>query len=330
MMTYPAARRLIVPILCAVMLGMGLGALPARAQAPIRAAKMSVALWPEFDRPGVLVIYHGILAPDVPLPTTITFAVPAEAGAPSATAGVDESGLYHYRQYTTVVQGDQLLVSYSLPYREFQLEYYIDPLAGQGADKAFDFTYRADFPIDSFSFRVQEPSGATGMTTEPEQASVSEESGLPARVIPIGALEAGEEATVSVRYHREETRLSAEILGAPTPSPVQFEDAPQADAGGGISDTALIIGAVIIAAGLVGAAWIWTSSSGRGRQGGQAGRAPERTRHAKASAQSAARRTGEKGARPAEPSGTGRFCHQCGHALRESDKFCPQCGTPRR
>ncbi|MGQ9518017.1 MAG: hypothetical protein ACUVT1_12190, partial [Anaerolineae bacterium] len=232
-----------------IILGM---ALPVQAQTPVRLDEMSVALWPEYDRPGVLVIYSGTMAGDVALPVTITFAMPA-AGSLSATAGVDEQGNFRYRKYELRTQGDRILVSYSLPYRRFQMEYYLDLLAGQGSDKEFTLTYQADYPVQDFRFEVQEPLGASAFQTDPAAGSVITESQLPLHLVPVGALAQGQSAGVTVRYHREERRLSAEILGVPTPGPAEFEDVPRA-AGEGIPTTIILAGA-LVAVGLAAGAW---------------------------------------------------------------------------
>lgn len=300
--------------------------LPVQAQAPVRLDEMSVALWPEYDRPGVLVIYSGTLAEDVPLPVTITFAIPASVGTPSATAGVDDLGNFRYRKYELRTQGDRVLVSYSLPYRRFQMEYYIDLLAGQGSDREFAFTYQADYPVRDFRFEVQEPLGASGFQTEPAAGSVVTEAQLPLHRIPIGALEQGQSASVTVRYHREERRLSAEILGVPTPGPAEFEDVPRA--GGGISTTtAIILGGALAAVGLALGLWMWARSRTPAGASRQARRYAER-------------RKGERGmkeplSRPAaapkpKPSDVVGYCHQCGRPLKRDEIYCPNCGTRRK
>ena len=137
------------------------------AQDTITISELNVALWPEYDKAGVLVIYTGSLSPDVQLPADVTFAMPADAGKPAATAGIDAQGNYRYRQYEAVVESDTLFVSYSLPYRSFQFEYYYDPLGGQGVDRQFDFTYRADYTVDSLTLEIQEPSGSSDFSTNP-------------------------------------------------------------------------------------------------------------------------------------------------------------------
>lgn len=301
-------------------------ALPVQAQTPVRLDEMSVALWPEYDRPGVLVIYSGTLAEDVPLPVTITFAIPASVGTPSATAGVDDLGSFRYRKYELRTQGDRLLVSYSLPYRRFQMEYYIDLLAGQGSDKEFTFTYQADYPVRDFRFEVQEPLGASGFQTEPAAGSVVTEAQLPLHLVPIGALEQGQSASVTVRYQREERRLSAEILGVPTPGPAEFEDAPRA--GGGIpTTTAIVLGGSLIAVGLALGLWMWTRSRVPAGASRQARRYAER-RTAGRKAKRASRRPAA--APKPKPGDVVGYCHQCGRPLKRDEVYCPNCGTRRK
>ncbi len=301
-------------------------ALAVRAQTPVRLDEMSVALWPEYDKPGVLVIYSGTLAEDVPLPVTITFAMPAAVGTPSATAGVDDLGNFRYRKYELRAQGDTVLVSYSLPYRRFQMEYYIDLLAGQGSDREFTFTYQADYPVRDFRFEVQEPLAASAFQIEPAAGSVITEAQLPLHLIPVGALDQGQSANVTVRYHREERRLSAEILGLPTPGPAEFEDAPRA--GGGIpTSTAVILAGALAAVGLAVGAWIWTRAQASAGTSRQARRYAERRKKDRVPPEPPRR----PAAAPKPPqSDVIGYCHQCGRPLKRDEIYCPNCGTRRK
>jgi hypothetical protein len=321
----------LLPILV-VLVGLLMGPATVLAQSEITVSEMSVALWPEYDKPGVLVIYSGSLSPDVRLPVDITFSIPASAGKPSATAGVDDTGTYRYRQYQTVQEGDSLLVSYNLPYRRFQLEYYYDPLSGhgQGNDKQFVYTYAADYAVDSFSLEVQEPGESEGFVIDPPADSQTVEMQLPLNLIQVGPLAAGDEASVTVSYHKASTALSAEALGVPTPGSVEFEDAPRQGSG---SQSTLIIG--IVAAGVIAiviALVLWS----RAQQ--------KKTSLSRQARRKATRKTGGKPApqRVREPaSGVGNrrssdgnqitgYCHQCGRALKADEHFCPGCGTARK
>ncbi|HJS30103.1 MAG TPA: hypothetical protein VJ768_10805, partial [Anaerolineales bacterium] len=62
----------------------------ARAQAEVTLEEANIALWPEYDRPGMLVIYRITLSPTVALPAALEFNIPAAAGVPNAVA---ETGL---------------------------------------------------------------------------------------------------------------------------------------------------------------------------------------------------------------------------------------------
>lgn len=302
--------------------------LPASAQDQITLSELSVSLWPEYDAPGVLVIYRGTLAPDVKLPVDITFAIPASAGKPSSTAGIADAGSFRYRQYRVGEQGNELLVSYNLPYRRFQMEYYYNPLTGQDAERSFEYTYQADYAVDRLSLEVQEPSGSSDFQTVPPADTRSVDAQLPLHVVQVGALTQGESAGVKVQYHKEDTTLSAQVLGAPTPSTVQFEDAPlQA---GSLSTQTVIIAAAVLLLLAIGGFLMWSRAQKKAPLTRQARRHAAR----KAGSRNEARPSRQPRPDPAAASGsrvavTG-YCHQCGRALQADERFCPACGTQRK
>ena len=318
---------LFTSIVFILLLSFGVGTVPVHAQSDITLSEMSAAIWPEYDKPGVLVIYNGTLSPDVRLPVEIIFAIPASIGGPSATAGVDDQGSFRYRQYQMVLQDDELLVSYNLPYRRFQFEYYYDPITGQGQDRLFDFTYRADYAVEAFTFEVQEPTGSVDFSTIPPAGSTVTEGQLPLRVIDIGPLDAGASAGVTVSYRKEGTRLSAEIIGVPTPSSVQFEDAPRQ---GVETQTLIIIVAVAaIILTIVGLA-IWSRSRQRAFRSRQVRRHTARKSGTKPAAQPPQRLKRERVAQHTDSAPVTGYCHQCGRALKKDETFCPGCGTRRK
>ena len=58
----------------------------AQAQEAPRFETLTIDLWPEYDRPSMLVIYKGELSPAVSLPAEVTLRMPVEAGAPAVVA----------------------------------------------------------------------------------------------------------------------------------------------------------------------------------------------------------------------------------------------------
>jgi hypothetical protein len=214
-------------------------------------------------------------------------------------------------------------------------------LSGQGTDRQFDFGYRADYAVDSFTLEVQEPSGSTDFVTNPPADTRTVEAQLPLNVIEMGPLAAGEVAGVTVSYHKESTALSAEVLGVPTPSSVAFEDAPQERSG---SQSLLIIAIVtVVVIGIVVGLVIWSRNRQQVPMNRQARRAAER----KTGTKSPRKPVREPTPRPAKerfdatpaPRSTGErsdaapvtgYCHQCGRALKADERFCPACGAARK
>ncbi len=56
----------------------------AHGQAAVSLERVEVAVWPEYDRPGALVIYRIAIAPATTLPASLSFTLPAAVGVPNA------------------------------------------------------------------------------------------------------------------------------------------------------------------------------------------------------------------------------------------------------
>ena len=303
-------RRLWGLALVLMLLVAGLSTATAYAQEPVRLKSLKVSLWPEYDKQGVLVIYHGELANDVNLPVTLRFLIPKSAGGPAATAGVDAGGQYRYRQYELADAGDYLAVTYTNPYREFQFEYYYDPLVITETLRTFAYTFQADYAADSVAVEVKQPSGAQNLTLTPVATETDTDfDNLPLQRYTLGASEAGQTFELSAQYEKTDPRLSSEIMGLPTPSTVQFEDVPKE---GTNAVAYVLLGA---AGALLLGAVIYAVTQGRG--------------HPKPAPVSSARPKPPKKAKQtrAANSRAVSYCHKCGARLRPGDLFCAKCGA---
>ncbi|MEM7033457.1 MAG: hypothetical protein AAF629_28150, partial [Chloroflexota bacterium] len=78
----------IIPLIIACLLILSINA-PANAQAKIELERLSIEIWPEFDRPSTLVIYRGSLAESVPLPALVQFHLPKYLSELNAAASFD-------------------------------------------------------------------------------------------------------------------------------------------------------------------------------------------------------------------------------------------------
>jgi len=303
------------------------GALPAGAQSPVTITSMNIALWPEYDKPGVLVIYTGRLPDDVKLPAQLTFAIPLSSGGPSSTATIDPQGQYRYRKYTVATQGDQILVSYDTPNPAFQFEYYYDPFAGQGAERKLDYTYRADYAIGLLTLEVQQPAAAADLQMTPAATSSKKGSdGLTLYTLSLGQLAAGQTTALSLTYRNADQKLSSEILGLPTPSNVPFENATQNTPSRLPTSTVIIIVAAVVAVAVVIGLYVWSNARRQVVVVAQ----PSATRKAGKKGRAGANRPTAGPAGAPKVGGSTSYCHQCGRGLKPDEQFCPACGTRRK
>jgi hypothetical protein len=284
---------------------------PGLAQEMPELSSLEIALWPEFDRSDMLVIYQGFLAPETALPVAVEFRIPARVGEPTAVAYVDESGQRFNQQYTTRIEGDERVVSFELATQGFQLEYYDTlPVDDQGR-REYTFGYVADYPITLLSLEVQVPPTAENFQMDPPADSVVPEAdGLTYHVAQVGALEQGESKRWTLGYDKANADLTVSSQG-----PSQPTQAPQPTTqGGGDSSTVLLFLVAFLGLVAVGAGAFWLGQ----RTQPAAGRGSSSSRSQK-------RRGGGR-------SGGGRviFCHKCGAHLRSDSDFCHKCGAAVR
>ena len=259
-------------------------------------SSLSIAIWPEYDRPEVLVIYWGEFAPDVALPVPVRWRIPAAAGAPSAVAGVDSQGNKLNQSYTSQVEGDWLVLSFELSTRAFQIEYYA-PYVTTGEERSFAFTYPGDYPVTAFSLEAQAPRTAQSFALEPAAASPRQgEDGLTYYQVQGLSLAQEESRSWTVRYAKSDSTLSlSQTL------PLEATAAVPAGASGGEgSSTVWIFLIAFIALVAVGAGAFWL---------------------------------GRRATGPASSEGVEAelaFCHVCGARLPKDARFCPKCSAPVR
>lgn len=295
------------------------------AQEPVGLDTLTISLWPEYDREGVLVIYRGTVAAGTPLPATLRFRVPKTMAGLGGTAGVDAQGEFHYYKPSVRDLGTAWEVQYTTPYPTFQFEYYDGALQVEGEARVYTFTYPALYPVAVLALEAQEPAGAEGFATEPAGGLADDSlgSGLKVRRWVVGAAEADQPLTFRLEYRKADPRLSAEILGLPTPGTSPYEDVLKERTAGGASGLILAGLAAIAVGGVLAVVYFgWLRPRQRAakpapRPRSQRRRTPRRREEPRAASRTA-------------PSVPARFCHQCGAELGAEDRFCPQCGARRK
>lgn len=309
MTAFPLRRAIVGLLLAAVIVA---AAPPgAAAQAIDRAEAITVALWPEFDRPETLVILRVTLPADVPLPTTVRIPIPPDAPPLTAVAYRDPAdGLVnatYQRQEGTAAD----IVMIETAARELQLEYY-EPLTTDGDSRSLAFTWPGGMPTGSFVFEVQQPAGAEAFEITPPATSAAPDSlGITYHRIDLGAQAGDEQPSVEASYRNPTGELTAASM------PPEVPLAPPSASAGGAPSLSSILPWLLLGAGivLIGGGVIYYF---------RVVRAPEpssRARH---------RRAREGRAERTEVDASPVFCHNCGTQASATDRFCRMCGTALR
>ena len=288
--------------------------LPAVAQGELQIPQASLRLWPEYDDPGVLVIFAGKFADTASFPQTVVFPVATGARNIQATVNDATQGLLTQKWQ---MEGNK--VSYALPQPGFQLEYYMDrPPSGDKRDIVY--TFEAPYAIKSLEIAVQQPARATDFSMTPSASStVTGTDGLVYHLINLENLAAGAKRDIAVSYVKADSGLTSPQLAFTNTTPVAPSDAPVAPQPQPTTQTSwlplLLIGVGLLALIAIAVYWFLT----------QRRPAPP----VKAVRPTITRVPNQPAMRPA-PAAATAFCTQCGHGLRPADRFCAQCGAPRK
>jgi hypothetical protein len=302
-----SSLRLLIILAAALLLAIPM---TAAAQAVDQAQTISVALWPEYDRSEVLVIYRVTLLAGAPQPATVNLLVPPDAPALTAAAYRSASGELVNASYTRTEGSQADTVTVEAPGTEIQIEFYL-PLQITGDARQFSFTWPGGFGTQKFEYEIQQPVGATAMEVAPTATSTTTDAlGLTYHLVDLGSQTAADQPKVSFTYNKTTSQLSVDALGGATalatPTPASR---PPLDVRSFLPWLLLIAGLALIAGGVI--YFLRTRSDDR----------PIRPRHRPSRA--AAESDDRVDASPV-------FCHNCGTQATATDRFCRQCGAALR
>jgi len=295
--------------LFATLIGLWLaGFLPVYAQTPVSFSKLEVDLWPEYDKPETLVVYHIFLESGTALPANLMLSIPAAAGDPAAVAVRNADGQLYNVAYNRIVNGQVAQIAFSSSVTEIQFEYYDPGLVKNGAQRSYTYQWTGEYAVRSFVVQVQQPSLATHLQITPSLGKGSPgEGGLVYYSTELGSLQVQQQASISFTYQKSDDTLSVQsgkvgpvsAVDATTPGRATF----------GMTWIYVLSGAAIL---LIsgGGFWYWRTNQ----------RKPEPVR----------RRHVAYREKPTQPSSDTIYCHQCGKKASMGDVFCRSCGMKLR
>jgi len=274
-------------------------------------ASVQIDIWPEYDQPSVLVIYHISLAPTTSLPADLRMRIPAEVGRPYAVAMQDPAGLYNLN-YEINAAGEWIEISFQTPVPDFRIEYYDPRLDLSTSNRSFLFRWPGDYPVENLSLSIQKPPTATNMTFKPHLGSGrTGDDGLIYFNDMAGAFDAGTTYDLAVSYTKPDDQLTS----ASQFQPVRPQGPINANTDGRIAldqVLPLALGGLSLLLILAGGIWYWRT-----------GRTPRAVQNRAAHHRSRIRRRADF----QTEGGESVFCQQCGKKANQGDIYCRACGT---
>jgi hypothetical protein len=281
--------------------------------APARGSAASIAvlhvdIWPEHDDPRVLVIYRGQLSADAALPYTLTFTIPpsgqVNAAAYRSSDGALLSTDYRYRQ-----DGDRLEVTFSIPTRAFQFEYYAELLVGRPR-RSLVAEVVVPLPVETMRVAVEQPLRATAFTlSPPAEGTTTTAAGLTHHLYTVGRWPAGKVWRVRATYEKTDDVPSLPRASAPVGQPPSGTLVPATTASLWWWAAAVL---AVLGVGALAAFWV------------EQRRAARRSSPRPAPGEAASRKNRRRSVAPAP------VCAHCGFRARPGDRFCSRCGRPLR
>jgi hypothetical protein len=290
----------------------------AHAQSSTTFDSLDIALWPEFDKPAMLVIYRANLPANVQFPVSVSLPIPAGV-QPNAVAQGDADGRLVDVDYTLVQEAGRAMVNLQVTSQLVWLEFYQD-LQLNGSKRTFDFQWPGGLAIPSLSIEVQDPPGISGLTLSPPSTDeVVGEYGLTYKQLSLGSVGVSDQRTIRVSYTKVGEGLTVDSLQQ-TPLPSSTEpiagSAPEPDK----IVTWGAVGLVVILVVVIGTLYfrVWRTPPKE---------RPPRRRH-----RSKSKSFEEPMAPPEQKVGDSAplFCHECGTQAGPQDRFCRSCGTRLR
>lgn len=277
-------------------------------QNEIELSKMVINIWPEYDRPGVLVFYRLTLASKTSLPATLSLRIPKAAEKPFNVAMKDVDGRLDNLQYSSIPEGNWIKVTFTTPVPEVQFEYYDPSILITNRLHEFEYFWPGDYNIESLVLTIQQPLSAERFQIQPAMGSgqVSQD-GFTYFESVVGTVKAGVTFNIHLKYEKSGFDLSAPSQAVAPVEPINTSTLGWQTLNEVLPIFLSGLGLFLIIAGIY---WYWRSG--------------------KTIAMAFRRRYPLTRPKETETEPVEVFCHSCGRKAMSGDIFCRSCGTKLR
>lgn len=181
------------------------------AQGDLSIGRMRISIWPEYDDPGVLVIFDGRFADDSQFPTKTSFFIPKDIVI-SDVCSLSPEG-QHYCQLYEIEKGDgeRDKVVMSLPFPNFYLSFHTPALNAASEKRDVEFSILANHTIEKVEVDIQQPLRSSAFNIAPTDGEQSEKKGFNHFKYEMEDIAKGEERVFKISYVKTDIKPSVDI-----------------------------------------------------------------------------------------------------------------------
>lgn len=260
---------------------------------------LRIEIWPDYDRPSVLVLLTGLLPADTIFPATIILPLPENAQLNAVARIDDRDGIM--KDDILSVPGPSDMLMFITTDLQFRVEFYI-PYIANGSKRSYDYAWIADISVNNLELKIQQPKAATSFKINPQAKNfITGTDGLTYHTLSPKQVLAGQLFTVHLEYETAASQLSVNKPPAPRSGNQVQENLSTSTI---VSKTnwpilAIIIGGLIVIIGL-----IWLIVSRRNQMD-----------------------TLEPSMQKPQHQSRVKFCRDCGEPVDKADQWCAYCGS---
>ncbi len=300
-------------IACLVILGCLFLAAPTPVNAvagEITISSLQIDIWPEYDRPAVLVTYRIRLSNNTILPASLSISIPKEASRPSRLAVQELDGMYYDINFAATDLDEEVIITFTTPSQDILIEYYDPRLVFTDTFRNYVLEWKNPYLVNALTIRVQEPVNTISMSLSPDMGSSrTGQDGLDYFLYLAGSLDAGRSFVIAMEYEKPDFLLSSGLQSVSPIDPVNPRTKGRTTISRAVPWAAAILGIILIVSGGL---WYWQIGK----------RVPSRVVEA-----SVISKNGPSIKQAQQLiSQTYIYCTHCGKRMQRSDKYCRECG----
>ncbi len=201
-----------INIIVYIILLLTIPSMPSLASDNLKIGRMNIKIWPEYDDPGVLVIYDGRFSDPTMFPARARFLIP-RGSVVSDACSVSPRGEHFCQLYSVRTTDGFDEITLTLPYPNFYLSFHTPPL-GRDKQKSFTYTIKTTYPVDTMEVNIQQPLRSERFVVSPstEPRLIRDSTHF---IYEIRDVEEGETREFTLSYFKEDAKPSVDIKYSP-------------------------------------------------------------------------------------------------------------------